>query len=119
MKFFILSLALCFLPKLSFADVYDLSHYKNRFEIQMNTEKEKIIIDKSILENLSIEVYIKNLATYLAVSDTDFENETFACKGFEYEKPDLELSKSYAKALEWMKKTDIGKLLVDEKFLKF
>lgn len=118
MKLFLLIAVMAFIPQLSLASD-GLSHYRERFEIQINTEGEKVIVDKSILEDLKIETYVKSLATYLSVSDTDVENEVFACKGYVYEEPDLDIGKSYAAALDWIKKTDIGKFLVDEKFLKF
>ena len=70
MKYFLLLIALSFTSKISFAQA-DLSHFKNRFEIKINQDNEKIIVDKSLVKDLSMDNYIKNLATYLTAEDAD------------------------------------------------
>lgn len=119
MKYILLLTVLFIFPKISLAQNYDLSHFKDRFEIKLNEKGEKVIIDKTLLEDLSINTYIKNFATYLTAQDADVPKEIPSCKGYEYEKPNPELLKSFDKAFEWMRKTNLGKLLVDENFLKF
>ncbi len=123
MKYIFLSLIfislIYILPEISFAQQYDLSHFKNRFELKVNETGEKIIVDKSLLEDLSIETYVRSLATYLTAADAEPIDVLPACKGYEYEKPDPELMKSFSKAFDWMKKSNLGAMLVDPKFLKF
>lgn len=119
MKYILLLVVVLILPRISLAQNYDLSHFKDRFEIKLNEKGEKIIVDKTLLQDLSIGTYIKNLATYFTAEDADQSEEVPNCKGYEYEKPNPELMKSFEKAFEWMKKTNLGTLLVDEKFLKF
>jgi hypothetical protein len=104
---------------MALAQDYDLSHFKERFEIKLNEKGEKTIVDKTLLQDLSMDIYIKNLATYLTAEESDQPEVTPDCKGYEYEKPNPDLMKSFQKAFEWMKKTNIGALLVNEKFLKF
>lgn len=103
----------------SFAGNFDLSRFKERFEITKNEKGEKVIVDKSLLNDLGMDIYIKNLATYLTASDADVVEEIPNCKGFEFEKPDPKLMKDFKKAFDWMKKTNLGALLTDPKFLKF
>lgn len=119
MKHLLLFIAICSIPKISFASHYDLSHFQNRFEIKVNEANEKIIVDKTLINDLSIQTYIKNLAPYLTADNSEVVDVVPTCKGYEYEKPDPELMKSFAKAFEWMKKSNLGAMLVEPKFLEF
>lgn len=112
----LLLITISFLSLTTFAA--DTTSFHKRFEIQTNQNGEKIIVDKSLLENVSMENYIRNLASYLMVTDSTM-GQIPTCKGAEYEKPDPKTMESFAKAFEWLKKMNVGKLLTEEKFLKF
>lgn len=119
MKYMLL-IAVCFIfSKSVFAQDYDLSHFKERFEIKMNEEGEKVIVDKTLLQDISMDVYIKNLSTYFSATEADETEAIPDCKGYDYEKPNPQLMKSFQKTFDWMKKTNLSQLLTNEKFLKF
>lgn len=117
MKFLLFILLISVIPNISLAQ--NLGPYQNRFEIQVNEDGERLIVDKTILENVSIETYIKNLAKYLKPDDLNMAFNIPSCKGVSYEKPDLKLMKNFEKAFDWMKQSNLGQLLEDEKFLQF
>lgn len=117
MKRIFLFIGLLFFSSTTFA--IDLTHYHRRFELQINQAGERVIVDKTILENISLEAYIKNLADYLMEAQLNRPYDLPACKGVEYERPDPNAYRNFERAFEWLKKTNIGKLLTDEKFIKF
>lgn len=117
-KIFIL-IVLMLLPKITLATDFDLTQFHERFEIKTNEANEKIIVSKTLLDKVSIETYVRNLASFLMEAEMSAPFALPTCQGVAYEKPDPKAMESFEKAFDWLKKTNVGKLLTEEKFLKF
>ncbi len=98
---------------------FDLTHFNERFEVRTNEANERIIVSKTILDKVSIETYVRNLASFLMEAELSAPFALPTCQGVAYEKPDPKAMESFERAFDWLKKTNVGKLLTEEKFLKF